>query len=91
MIFVLNNPKTQGVYNLTAPNPVQNQDFSQVLAYVVKKPACLPIPGFILNLALGEAATLALDGRAVFPRRLLNAGYSFRFEQLTAALSDLLS
>jgi uncharacterized protein (TIGR01777 family) len=89
LLFMLRNPKTQGIYNLTAPNPVQNADFSRSLSRTINKPAWLPFPGIILRLLLGEAATLALDGRAVFPRRLLDAGYIFHFDQLDQALKDL--
>jgi uncharacterized protein (TIGR01777 family) len=90
IIFLVENQRAQGAYNLTAPNPVQNKSFAQILGRQLKRPVWLPIPAFALQLALGEAATLALDGRPVFPKRLFELGYKFQYDKLEAALKDLL-
>jgi uncharacterized protein (TIGR01777 family) len=90
LIFLVENNNAGGVYNLTGPNPVQNQTFVEVLSQVMKKPGWFSVPGFALKILLGEAATLALDGRAVQPSRLLEEGYSFKYEQLMPALNDLI-
>lgn len=85
----LENPQTQGIYNITAPEPVTNRGFTAELGSILNKPARLPIPGFALKLALGQAATLALDGREVLPARLLESGFQYQFSQLSKALDDL--
>lgn len=89
--FLLLHPTLQGVFNATAPTPVTNAQFSQELAQVLHRPALLPIPAFMLNLLLGEMATLLLDGQRVIPANLIKAGYQFRFKELKPALTDLLS
>lgn len=91
LVFLINNSQTQGVFNLTAPLPVQNQEFARVIGEVVNRPSWLAIPSILLKLFLGEAATLALDGRSVFPKRLLDAGYVFQFDRVESALSNLLN
>ncbi len=48
------------------------------------------VDGFAMKLALGKAATLALDGREVLPGRLLESGFQYQFSQLPQALDDLL-
>ena len=88
--FVIDHSQDQGIYNLTAPNPVQNQAFARVLGQLMKKPSWLPIPAWMLSIVLGEAATLALDGRAVVPSRLLEKGFSFKYNHVEEALADLL-
>lgn len=88
--YLIEDPIYQGVYNLTAPNPETNRAFAAQLAATLRRPSWLPLPGFVFKLALGEAATLALDGRPVYPNRLLKAGYSFRFPQLEESLNHLL-
>ena len=88
--FLLENPQSQGVYNLVSPNPLTNRDFSQLLGRSMNRPVWLPIPEFALKISLGEASTLALDGRQVMPKRLLDAGYQFIDNQLDHYLPDLL-
>lgn len=89
--FLLLHPTLQGVFNATAPTPVTNAQFSQQLATVLRRPALLPMPAFVLSLLLGEMATLLLDGQRVIPTNLIKAGYQFRFTELTPALTALLS
>ncbi|TFG49825.1 MAG: TIGR01777 family protein [Anaerolineales bacterium] len=87
--FLIEQPQTQGIYNLTAPNPVDNQAFAQSLGKTLNKPVWLPVPAIIFKLGLGEAATLALDGRQVFPTRLLEAGYQFKYFTLQPGLDNI--
>ena len=87
--FLISDPAYQGVYNLTAPNPETNQRFSQLVGKALHRPNWLPIPGLLLKAALGEASTLALDGRPVYPNRLPKAGYQFNFPDLEDSLLDL--
>jgi len=88
--YLIDNQFNQGVFNLTAPNPIQNRDFALQLGKILKKPVWFPVPIVVLRLLLGEASTLALDGRQVFPTRLLDSGFGYRFDQLDFALKDLL-
>ena len=86
----LENANTQGIYNITTPEPVTNRGFAAEMGRSLNKPNWLPIPGFAMKLALGKAATLALDGREVLPGRLLESGFQYQFSQLPQALDDLL-
>jgi uncharacterized protein (TIGR01777 family) len=88
--FLMEHPEANGPFNLSAPNPLTNADFSRVLGKVIKRPAFLPTPGFALRLVLGEMATALLDGQRAVPRRLLDLGFAFRFPEAEAALRDLL-
>lgn len=88
--YLIEDPTLQGYYNLSAPNPATNQDFSAALGRTLRRPAWLPLPAPAMRLFLGEAATLALDGRPVYPARLLQAGYPFIFPELKVSLRDLL-
>ena len=54
-------------------------------ARVLRRPYWLPAPAFALRLALGEMATLVLDGLYLHPARLQDAGFSFRFASLEPA------
>ena len=88
--FLLENEKAQGVFNLSAPNPLSNANFGQVLAKVMRRPYWLPVPAFALRLLLGEISTLVLEGQYMLPTRLQEHGFRFLFETAEAALRDLL-
>jgi uncharacterized protein (TIGR01777 family) len=88
--FLLEQEQANGPYNLTAPNPLTQAEFTRVAARLLRRPALLPTPAFVLKLALGEKAALVLEGQCAVPRRLLEAGFTFRFPELEPALRDLL-
>jgi uncharacterized protein (TIGR01777 family) len=89
--FLLATPAASGPFNLCAPSPVQNRDFGRALGRQLHRPSILPVPAPALRLALGELATALLSSQRAHPRRLLAAGYRFRFPDLPAALADLLA
>ncbi|MGH8355150.1 MAG: TIGR01777 family oxidoreductase [Pseudomonas sp.] len=88
--FLLQQDAVQGPYNACAPQPVRNVEFARALGRVLHRPALLPVPAFVLRLGLGELAGLLLGGQRAVPARLTEAGFSFRFSNLDAALDDLL-
>lgn len=80
----------RGAFNLTAPAPVANADFTAALAHALGRRVFLPVPAPVLKLGLGEMSTLLLDGQRVLPRRLTEAGFGFRHPQLAPYLRTLL-
>src|SRR5690606_22113404 len=87
--FLLCHPDAQGPYNACSPQPVRNREFAQALSRVLHRPAVLPVPAMALRL-LGEMSGLLLGGQQAVPERLQAAGFTFRFNDLDAALADLL-
>jgi uncharacterized protein (TIGR01777 family) len=80
-----------GPFNVTAPAPASNADFTRSLARVLGRPAFLPAPGFAIAAALGEMGrSLLLDGARVLPRRLERAGFRFLHPALEPALAEML-
>ncbi|HZZ65517.1 MAG TPA: TIGR01777 family oxidoreductase [Candidatus Baltobacteraceae bacterium] len=90
-LYLLAIDRLEGAINATAPEPVRNRDFTQMLAHALHRPAALPVPAFVVKAALGEGAVTVLEGQRVLPERALRQGYTFRFTQLEPALQDLLS
>ena len=80
----------RGPFNLTAPNPVTNQELTRLLARVLHRPGFLPAPSFGLRILLGEMADILLHGQRAVPTHLLGLGYAFRFPEAEAALRQLL-
>jgi uncharacterized protein (TIGR01777 family) len=90
MVALLEDPRASGVYNLTAPEPLTNADFTRTLARVLHRPYWLPAPAFALRLLLGEMSSLVLEGQRVLPARLVASGFSYQFSALEPALRNLL-
>jgi uncharacterized protein (TIGR01777 family) len=76
-----------GPVNLTAPAPVTNAEFTRALARAVRRPALAWVPGPLMQAALGELSTELLGSVRVRPGRLLEAGFTFRYPGVDAALA----
>jgi uncharacterized protein (TIGR01777 family) len=88
--FLIENEAASGPFNLTAPAPLTNAEFSRLMGQSLKRPALMPVPGPILRVLFGEMATALLDGQRAVPQRLLQMGFKFRFADAGTALRDLL-
>jgi uncharacterized protein (TIGR01777 family) len=87
VIFLLDHTELAGAINLVAPQPATNAAFTRVLARVLGRPALLPAPALALRLGLGEmAGEMLLASQRALPRKLLGAGFGFRFPSLEPAL-----
>lgn len=84
------DPRYAGPINACAPEPVRNAELTKTLAAVLRRPAFLPVPAFVLRAVLGELATELLGSRRVLPERALSNGFAFRYEELEPALRALL-
>ncbi|MBF5057671.1 hypothetical protein Y5W_02965 [Alcanivorax sp. 521-1] len=85
----LETPGVDGVFNATAPNPVTQRGFHRALAAAAHRPAPWVAPAPLLKLMLGELSDMLLGGQRVYPRRLEDQGFVFRFPRLEDALADL--
>ena len=74
------------IYNLTAPNPVTNHNFTKTLGAWLHRPTFFTLPEFLLKLMFGEMSTLLIDGQKVLPQALLDAGFEFKHQTLKEAL-----
>lgn len=90
-LFALENQAIDGVYNGVSPEPVSNRELTYAVAAALGKKIWLPpVPGFALKLLLGEMADLVLKGSRVSAKKIISAGFDFRFKDIEAAVKDLL-
>jgi uncharacterized protein (TIGR01777 family) len=87
--FLLDDEQARGPYNLIAPEADTNAEFLRALARTLKRPYWFHVPAFLMRIALGEMSVLVLDGRSAQPKRLLEAGYQFKYPTLESALKEL--
>jgi len=76
-----------GAVNAVAPRPVRNAELTSALGEVLHRPTILALPALPLRFALGELAVELLGSRRVVPRRALEWGFRFEFEEIARALA----
>jgi len=91
VLHAVSNPALSGAVNATSPQPVRQKEFARNLAKLIKRPALLPTPSFVLRVALGEFGAELLCSRRVIPKKALDTGYEFRFSELGPAIRDILA
>jgi hypothetical protein len=88
--WLLATPSISGPLNAVAPGAVTMHRFCEVLGQVLHRPSWLPVPGFALQLALGELGTLMTTGQRVHPAKAISGGYVFHYPTLEPALRAIL-
>ncbi len=90
ILMALTQPEMAGVYNATAPNPVRMSEFCHAMGEVLHRPSWLPVPDFALEILLGDAAKVVLEGQEVLPKRTQAAGFQFQYQTVRQALQEVL-
>lgn len=91
VLFAIDGIEASTALNVVAPQAVSNAELSRTIGRALGKPSWLRVPKLALRASLGEASTALLTGQAVLPRKLLDAGFSWRHPDLDEALTDLLA
>ena len=92
--FVVSHKDLEGVFNLSAPNPVSNKIFMQELRRACKCAVGLPATKWMLKIGarvIGTETELILKSRWVLPTRLKNEGFIFSYPNLTNAFKEIIS
>lgn len=87
-VFTIDNP---GCYNGVSPEPVTQKSLVKAISKQYGMPQWLPgIPAVIINVFLGEMATILFDSIRASSTAAQTRGFSFQFSTLNQALADLL-
>ena len=85
--WALHDEELEGVVNVTAPEPLTNREVTETLGRVLRRPAKLAAPGFLLrNGTAGMGDEMLLAGQRALPERLHERGFRFAFPRLEGAL-----
>jgi uncharacterized protein len=82
----------EGVYNCSSPNAVTNDAFMKTLRLITGHTLGLPAPAWLLEAGakfIGTETELILKSRWVYPAKLLQSGFMFKYNVLEHALSDI--
>jgi uncharacterized protein (TIGR01777 family) len=89
--WALTTPSVSGPVNAVTPEAVTMKRFCEILGRVLHRPSWLPVPGFVLQAALGELGTLMTTGQRVTPSKALSGGYVFHYPTLEPALRAIMA
>lgn len=87
--WAMRNAEVHGVYNLVAPEGINNLEFTTELSRQLRRPAFFKVPAAALKLLYGEASSLLLSAPMVKPSRLLKYGFRFKYPDIATALSEI--
>ena len=90
--WLIENNKIEGVVNLAAPNPLPNSEFMSQLRNAASVSFGLPATKLMLEIGavfMKTETELILKSRRVVPRKLLDAGFKFKFETWQEAAENL--
>ena len=89
-VYALNTTSVSGPVNVSSPTPVTNAEFTKALARTLSRPALFTVPGFALRIVMGEMAQFALGSTRLYPLKLIESGFKFKWTEIEPALRDIL-
>lgn len=92
--FVIGHGELSGAINFTSPNPLPQADFMRALRRASHMPIGLPATKWMAEIGafiLRTDTELLLKSRRVVPTRLIEAGFTFQFQNWAEAAVDLVA
>ncbi|MFD2114468.1 TIGR01777 family oxidoreductase [Paenibacillus yanchengensis] len=89
IIYCIDHNEIKGVVNGSAPHPITNNEFGKAIGRALGKPHYFPLPGWALQLVLGEMSQLLLTGQHAIPEKALNCGFKFQYPTADVAMKQI--
>ena len=89
LVWGIQHERAVGIYNLVAPESIDNKTFTEALAQAFNRPALFAVPGFSIKFIYGEAASLLLESPQVKPKRLIEEGFAFLFPNIKSCIAEI--
>jgi uncharacterized protein (TIGR01777 family) len=87
--FVIEHREIEGALNFCAPNPVRNRDLAKAIGAVLKRPAFMPAPAFMIRMVMGEFGGVLLDSQRTVPDKLQLHGFDFQYPDINSAVQAI--
>ncbi|HMI78910.1 MAG TPA: TIGR01777 family oxidoreductase [Ferruginibacter sp.] len=91
--YLQQHKELAGVFNTSAPDPLNNKTLMQLLRKNMKVRFGLPAPAWLLKMGaviINTETELVLKSRWVIPERLLQSGFKFKYQTMDDALKSIL-
>lgn len=88
-LMAVENKDMKGVYNLAAPQQINNSEFTAAMSKKLHRPAIIPVPSIALKLLYGQASAILTDSPAVVSQKLSESGFQFRYPDIDSTLDEI--
>lgn len=89
-LYAIEKINLSGVYNMAAPNPVTNKQFTKALAKQLHRPVWpVNVPSFVFKLLMGEMSIIVLGSTRVSAEKIQKDGFTFKYPELSDALKEI--
>ena len=92
IIFKCINENLSGIFNIVAPEKINNIDFTKLLSKrisFIRLPSFIKAPKFLVRIIFGEQSTLVLNGLNISSKKIEKTGYVFKFPIMDDALKNI--
>ncbi|EQB39321.1 epimerase [Sulfurimonas hongkongensis] len=89
--FIIKTPELKGAINFTTAHSLSNSEQTKIMGDVLNRPTFFRVPEFILRLTFADGATVMLDSKDVYPKKLLESGFEFKYPYFEDAFREIIS
>lgn len=90
IFHIISHKHIHGPINITSPNPVTNEEFVEIFANILNRPAFIHLPDFYIKLLCGQMGKeLLLGGQNVVPKVLMDGNFHYKYPTLHDALGAI--
>ncbi len=86
--FIIEHKEIKGPVNAVSPNPSTMKEFSKALGKTMNRPSWMPVPEFLLKIAMGQMSEMLVHGQKAVPGIISEAGFEYKFPKLEEALKN---
>jgi uncharacterized protein (TIGR01777 family) len=90
ILRALHDSSLSGAVNMTAPEAPTQAQFAKAVGQALHRPTFIATPACVIDTLAGEMGALFTKGQRVVPKKLLDAGYVFKYPTLDSALKAYL-
>lgn len=87
--YIIENRNITGAINCCSPYIVNMKEFCETIGKVINRKCWTRVPEFILKVVLGQASVTVTKGQKAIPKKILDHGFKFQFENIEHALRNL--
>jgi uncharacterized protein (TIGR01777 family) len=87
--FLIQHETLSGIFNITSPNAISNKEFMKTLRKAAHMPIGIPSAEWMIKIGafiIGTESELILKSRWSVPRKLLDAGFEFKYPDINYLL-----